>query len=1113
MSGPFQIIGMAVGFVFGGPLGASVGALAGGQVDAWLWPNKSSDKGPRISLVRPMTSTFGTPIPKLWGSTRLGGNVIWQKQIREVQEKVTTGGACLGGGDTAEFITYKYYATFFVALCEGPIERVPMIWADGVLIWDVVNPSSRDEDQGDRGIRPHGNKGVTKMAGLKFKIIKGTEDQPLEPLMVSPYGDAILPNTLMPAHRGIAGILFEDLPLDRFGNRIPNITALVAKDVTDYVGWEGLPQIESSLWGSDNIVTHPDGIYITFCAGGYWNKLNTLTNEIALKVYDNDAPDASDFDIDENNVIHTTKDSDEGNYSYLCRLDGDTFVEMASGSVKLWSPYRIRVFRTSVHPYVVVIAAGGGRLYITHRYNYYLGTSSEISLTPPSGLDWWSVSLDEENGVVWALAKDWGGVGTDTKVVKVTPQLDGSCLQTVYNISSTIRLGNEILFDPDTNQIVVGSSAQNRLAFFDADDMSLLATMSSGDLISPWSKSAWRRGAVDGILYYECNNKICALNLTTYSIETWILDAPGPGSQWGGSIYDPITHSVIMGCYGAGFAFAKVYIERTYPDRVTLSSIVTDICESCGIGSSEIEVSELVDQVRGFASNGGTGKDLLRPLMEAYFFDAVESDGLLKFVKRGQPDSFAIPEADLAAYISDAERPQELVTTRQQPTELPQEVRVIHIDPFFAWSQGCQSHRRIVTESLSISEIVLPVCLDPDEAKQIAVTHLLYAWAQRNRHSFRVPKKYFFIEPSDVGTITEGGVTHRVRVEKMEYRDGVLTMEAVDDDPSLYTSDALGAMEDVVEDYVDYPGPTKLVLLDLPLLKSTTNVPGLYMAAMGYLDSWRGATVFKSNDAGATWSQWAMTNRTAIIGKATEALADVDDPGLWDEGNSLNVRLLNDDHQLDSATELEVLNGANAGAVGNEIIQWRTSALEPDGSYTLSGLLRGRKGTEWATAGHTSGESFVVLDDTALSFVPVPVEEKNLSRQFAVVSVGMPWSSALAQELTARIRNMMPLSICHVAGELDGGGDLTISWKRKTRIGGEWADGGDVPLGETSESYEIDIYDGSEVVRTIASSTQTAVYSAAQRAADGLSPGALVDVEGFQVSSVIGRGFGFSATV
>ena len=60
---------------------------------------------------------------------------------------------------------------------------------------------------------------------------------------------------------------------------------------------------------------------------------------------------------------------------------------------------------------------------------------------------------------------------------------------------------------------------------------------------------------------------------------------------------------------------------------------------------------------------------------------------------------------------------------------------------------------------------------------------------------------------------------------------------------------------------------------------------------------------------------------------------------------------------------------------------------------------------------------------------------------------------------------------------------MTFTWIRRTRIDGDsWV--GEVPLGEDSEQYAVDILSGSTVVRTLNATTPTALYAAADELAD-----------------------------
>ena len=107
---------------------------------------------------------------------------------------------------------------------------------------------------------------------------------------------------------------------------------------------------------------------------------------------------------------------------------------------------------------------------------------------------------------------------------------------------------------------------------------------------------------------------------------------------------------------------------------------------------------------------------------------------------------------------------------------------------------------------------------------------------------------------------------------------------------------------------------------------------------------------------------------------------------------------------------------------------------------------------------------------------------------------------------------LRPLSPAHVRGAR-AAGDLAITWVRRTRIGGDSWDAVEVPLGEDTERYEVDILDGATVKRTLTATSPTATYTAAQQTADFGAPQSSVSLRVYQLSPVHGRGTPRSAVL
>ena len=214
-----------------------------------------------------------------------------------------------------------------------------------------------------------------------------------------------------------------------------------------------------------------------------------------------------------------------------------------------------------------------------------------------------------------------------------------------------------------------------------------------------------------------------------------------------------------------------------------------------------------------------------------------------------------------------------------------------------------------------------------------------------------------------------------------------------------------------------------------------------------------------------------------------------------------------------------MLGGANAATIRNadgawEVIQFETADLVAPATYELSNLLRAQAGTDGAmTASLPAGARFVLLD-RALAPVDMSPPDVGLAYNWrfgpASRDIGHPSYVAATHAFTGA--GLRPYSPVHVRGTRTAG-DLTITWKRRTRIGGDAWSASDVPLAEESERYEIDILDGSTVTRTIPATSPSATYSAADQTADFGAPQSSCTIRVYQLASGYGRGTARTAVV
>jgi hypothetical protein len=301
------------------------------------------------------------------------------------------------------------------------------------------------------------------------------------------------------------------------------------------------------------------------------------------------------------------------------------------------------------------------------------------------------------------------------------------------------------------------------------------------------------------------------------------------------------------------------------------------------------------------------------------------------------------------------------------------------------------------------------------------------------------------------------------------------------------------------------------MVMDLPMLAEDQT--GLeVIAAFGAPSAgWTGGIVYRSTDA-SKWTQMTTVAEGAINGVAKTALtAPLNSPWVWDEVNT--VRVVMSQGTPSSADELDVLNGDNVALLGGEIMQWRDATLVSARVYDLSGLLRGRRGTEDQVGTHKVGELFVVLDPYALSSVGMLSTMLGNTVFFKGPTIGGSFDAGDSASLKFTCRCLRCFAPVGISGARAESGDLIITWIRRTRWYGEWLDQVDVPLFEVAEAYSIDILSGSTVKRTLTASSPSVLYSAATQVADFGSAQGAVSVAVYQINAVVGRGIAAKGVV
>lgn len=1051
------IVGAVVGYFTGGASYVAMGAALGGAVGGAIDPPKGPKlTGPRLSDLSQQGASYGAAIPRIYGSVALSGNIFWIENNALKETSHTEGGGKGGGGP--ETTTYKYSATFSLGLCEGPIIGVRRIWVGGNLIYDAGS--------GDIGTLLASN-----ASGSGFRVYTGSETQMPDPRMQATVGVA---NT--PAYRGLAYIVFEDFDLTNYGNTLLGAQIKVEVLASGTSGSVSLINQNTltgtpRLYGSTSLYCSTDGILSI-----YRNTANL--NDPGVCVVMRYAP-ADQVEIFRRSVVPLNNNIQINGWA-----DKPIAVFMEpSGTIRVMNEYGSEFFTASS-----VAGVDGGQSCNFHGRDKKKYICAEIwtgAHTVIQNLVDGSIKLDTSSGSAHGQVNDMF-IGQSN----------------FYTITSFPKI---VCYDFNWTELwSVNLSGQGILIShgIGADD-GIIREKSPGEVVLRVSNRFW---------------KISSSGFTYLGLATGF--SPGYESHGGDHLIWPLWIH-----YSANEnKVSTIRLDSLSNAVVPLSNIVRDECLRAGVLSlSDLNTTSLTDSVRGYrVSETGALRAAIDPLQGAWPFDVIQSGYKVKFVRRGVASSLAtVPATDLDARRGGDKPGIRLSVSREMDMQLPSKVAVTHLDYSREYDIGEQYAERLNLPSSNAKKIEMPIVLTSGEAARLSEILLYMYWLERQDVQFSLPPSYRWLEPSDVITVDDGVKSRDLRLTQISYSaEGPLAVTAKPSATGPYTSFAIGETGTLPSGTISSRGPTAFALLDIPLLSDSFDVPGYPVALSGYLPGWAGGTLYRSDDGGQTWLPSNGFARSSVMGVALSSLSSPADHRLIDFAGALNVRLFSG--TLSSISESQMLNGYNHFAYGAdgrwEIIAARTAALQGDGSYILTDLLRGRFGTEWASGLHATYDTIVHMDPATLQFASASLNQIGQPKTYRAISNGATLDSEQNTAFTYTGVNLECLSPVWLNGNRHPTtSDWSLSWVRRTRTGGEWRDAVDATLGEASEAYEVEIYSSAAYTtlkRTLTGlSSPAATYTSAQQVTDFGSNQATLYVKVYQLSVNVGRGYPLTTSI
>jgi hypothetical protein len=549
---------------------------------------------------------------------------------------------------------------------------------------------------------------------------------------------------------------------------------------------------------------------------------------------------------------------------------------------------------------------------------------------------------------------------------------------------------------------------------------------------------------------------------------------------------------------------------------IPLALLVEEFCRMGGLLPADLDTSGLYGSsavVRGYVIDKVMSpREMIEPLMTAYNFDGFESEGKLKFSLKTNSVAVPVPIDDLVTTEGD---PGGYSLTKAQSSDLPAKLRLSFYDEERDYDTASVDGRKTNANSLNTAKVDLPMVLSLDFARSQADILTQEAWMGRERAELALPPNYLRVDPGDVIQITVKGRPFNLRVSNID-SGGYHRLEAMSFDESVYSELDYSGGSGVTGQIVVY-GRSIVEFMDIPMLTGEELSPWAPRLA-AFQTPWPGAVnVFQDDDAGG-FNLNTQVLTSAALGELVAPLYS-GPTGIWDRGNELFLDIYGNE-QLLSTTDLAVLNGANSIAVKNqdggwEVLQFVEATLIDTKRYRLRRLLRGQLGTEGQMRSPVpAGSRVVIFDQTILTTLSMPLSAVGVSNTYRYGPAPLPMADSRYQQVARTFQGvgLKPYAPVHLDADRGGSG-VTLSWIRRTRYNGDGWDSADVPLNEESERYEVEVLNGTTVVRTLTSTTPSVLYTNANETADFGGPQSTLKFRVYQMSATIGRGWPGEATV
>ena len=1026
-------------------------------------PNKTY--GPRLTDLTVTTSAYGTPIPKVYGTIRVNGNMFWSTNIQERSHKKKVGGkgGIIGKKDTNT--TYSYSQSFGLLVASNAIDDVRKMMFDGDLVYDKSKSNE---------------KATTSLIYSAFRVYKSGKDQKPDPTMQAHDGV-----NKTPAYKKYSYVFFENLNLDAWGGRLPNITMEVVgeADTVDDISadtWtlktdgpygtnarqievfdnENQKMYSKGQVGDDVSVVIVDLIDNTakekIMVDGY-SRINVASDTIfttgdyivgnsqghkLINAYD------TDFNIKKTMNPHQFRGY-VPEYTYRYRGDNSYALRMSLTNYLIFNFTESLIGNSYLNISVIasfIFDEGNAQYYIP----FPIDTSTNQEYQPSQFVDLWGaggtenkVLMDDENIYIRCQK------GNNLEIYSIPFATNFNRIELIATISNFVintNTKNVFYYDEiSENMIMTGEDPTSKSSGNTLNDKIIVTyNLRSEEVrrvnietkyIKPYAGTSAKSRANPfylisnsqiGVVYQLTNTIIHNFQISLNDFDSFsYYKSEGNNPQNGTIGVNPTYFNTQMQyIYSEAFSrqYYRIIIDRVIKKGLEVNKIIKTMCLDAGIPEDKIDTTNIDDiVVRGYAdTSGGAFINTLMQLQDIYDIEIIKSNYKNVFKKTKGDIVRVIDMSELGAqqYSSSTSYKDAFVTENAEEKELPSSVEATYFDYDNNYVQTTQKDTDPTALVVNAVNNEYPVVLTANEAKALVQRQLDTARVTRYKYSFSLSYNHYDLEAGDIIQVVDKDRIYTMKILTAVSDIGIIKISAQSYDNVVYDQSVAkgdagqGIKNDtIIKQYSE----SVLEYMDIPLLDNNDFI-GAYVGTKirNKDEKWVGSVLQMSQD-GINYLTKNDFDDEIVDGYSISVLNDFNEGNVFDYYNFVDVYTT---FELESKTENEVLNGENTCKIGDEILQFSNVELVSTNVYRLSGLLRKRFQTDGNT--HTLNEKFILLETSTIERLFLNNTNINNNLFLRNVSYKTDESRATVSNYIFLSKNQIPMRIQGADSNRDG---------------------------------------------------------------------------------------------